>query len=94
MTYSDQVPAAFRSFKVKVASIAQITTNPEISAGNNISITLQDADLNVKLRTSSCVRQDSATASMRTSIGAQFTCFTGTKVQTLTLRVQTLCKRV
>ena len=47
MTYSDQVPAAFRSFKVKVASIAQITTNPEIlSAGNNISITLQDADLN------------------------------------------------
>jgi len=47
LTYTDQVPAALRSRRVKVATVATIITSPTIlPAGNNISITVRDNDLN------------------------------------------------
>lgn len=47
LTYQDQVPAALRTRRVKVASVAKVITNPDIlPAGLNISITVRDADLN------------------------------------------------
>jgi hypothetical protein len=48
LTYGDQVPAAVRSKQVKIASVATITTEPSIlPAGNDISITVVDQDLNM-----------------------------------------------
>jgi hypothetical protein len=47
LTYRDEVPAALRIRRVKVASVAKVITNPDIlPAGLNISITVRDADLN------------------------------------------------
>jgi hypothetical protein len=47
LTYSDQVPAALRKRRVKVASVARLITDPTIlSAGQNLTITLKDADVN------------------------------------------------
>ena len=47
LTYGDAVPAALRTRVVKVASVAKITTDPTIlPAENNLTVTVQDADLN------------------------------------------------
>jgi len=47
LTYGDEVPAALRTRVVKVASVAEISTDPTIlPAGRNLTITVQDADLN------------------------------------------------